>query len=159
MSKNILDRLSINYSTINHDGETYYVTTGTGEMGFGSKLGGSAAFAYVASDVDAIDEEDADYTRFCELVDAGTDRDLALTCAVEGLRLTEGGSCSPVLTDAEYLAARDELVGERVEGGKPGTEDEDSGVVHSVSDDGLVAMIGWDSEVVTPADVASLRMA
>jgi hypothetical protein len=155
MNQNILDRLNINYVTLEHDGETYYVTTSTGEMGFGRKFGGSAAFAYVAADVDAIEDE-IDYSEFCQRVDAETDRDLAIACAIEGMRLTKGGSCSPVLSDAEFLAARDELVGERVESGKPGTEDEDAGTVVSVADG--VAVVAWDSEVRTPCDIASLRM-
>lgn len=50
--------------------------------------------------------------------------------------------------------SEDIRVGSRVEAGEG--EDHDTGVVQSV--DGDVAMVAWDSGVVTPCDVASLQL-
>ena len=46
-------------------------------------------------------------------------------------------------------------VGDRVEGGKPGTEDYDTGRVLAITAD--MATVGWDSGVRTDAPLSSLR--
>jgi hypothetical protein len=40
------------------------------------------------------------------------------------------------------------VVGDRVQGGKPGTEDHDTGRVVSIEDDGSLT-VAWDSGIVT----------
>ncbi len=48
-------------------------------------------------------------------------------------------------------------VGDRVEAGEPGTEDEDTGRVMSVDRKAKIAMVAWESLVVTPAPFDILR--
>jgi hypothetical protein len=106
MNASTLRKLAIDHMRIDVDGNEYVVTTGTGEMNYGSDLGGSAAFAYLASDVDEMDDV-ADYGEFCDAIDTEEDRDLAIALAArEGLRLTHAGACTPVLSDEEYLLVR-----------------------------------------------------
>lgn len=87
------------------------VTTGTGERHYGSALGGSCAFAYATEDVerflDGLDDGPGDYTDMCETLHTIETRELALVLAYDGLRLTHAGACNPVLTDDEFVAARD----------------------------------------------------
>jgi hypothetical protein len=51
--------------------------------------------------------------------------------------------------------ARKLRVGDRVEAGRPGTEDYDVGVVHAV--DGDQVTVGWKSGVVTTQHASVLR--
>ena len=99
-------------TTIVFRGETYVVTTGTGERGYG-RDGGACAFAYEADDVsDYLDAhasiERIDYTEFCNAVTCDEDRDLAIYLAArEEMRLTRAGACTPVLSDEEYTLVRE----------------------------------------------------
>lgn len=96
-----LSDIRVSHSRITVDGTEYIVTTGTGEMGYGDR-GGSAAFAYLAADVDAMEQVE-DYSAFCDRATTEEDRDLAIALAArEGLRLTRAGACQPVLTDDEW---------------------------------------------------------
>lgn len=52
--------------------------------------------------------------------------------------------------DAEEIA-----VGDRVEGGEPGTADYDTGRVDEITE--MVATVAWDSGIVTPAPIYMLR--
>lgn len=104
-----LDALKIAYETVALNGEDYIVTTGTGEIGFGSKGGGSGAFAYLADEVAEIKADD--YADFCERAHPiGSSDDewdaLAVECARRGLRLTEAGACRPALNDREWTLVR-----------------------------------------------------
>lgn len=45
----------------------------------------------------------------------------------------------------------------RVEGGKPDTDDHDTGIVLDLSEDGSKAFVGWDSGVQTWTALAELR--
>lgn len=105
-----LSDLRISNETIEINGSTYVVTTGTGERSYGDDLGGSASFAYDADDVADL-EQVADYAAFCDAVSpVGEDDpnwlDLAVALATRGQRLTIAGACSPALTDREYRIAR-----------------------------------------------------
>ncbi len=98
----------------------YILTCGTGETSFSL---GHQCFAYLAPDVEAWlvawedgtasyatdgDDNHAEpYTSFCEDCEPESDRDLARKLAKDGLRLTEPGTCKPVLDDGEYVDARD----------------------------------------------------
>jgi hypothetical protein len=107
MTKNataILSELNVKHIVVEHAGATYCVTTDTGEVNFGSERGGWAAFAYDSSD--DTDEEIDNYNDFCQCFYAVADRGLAIEVAKRGYRLTEAGSCTPVLTDAEFLLVR-----------------------------------------------------
>lgn len=104
----VLRGLGIDCETIGVGGSNYVVTRDTGEMSYGSDLGGGAAFAY---DADEELESASDYSDFCEQVSpAGEDDpnwlDLAVTLACRGRRLTIAGACRPALTDREYQIAR-----------------------------------------------------
>jgi hypothetical protein len=70
---------------------------------------------------------------------------------------TETVDAAGAVTVGRLGPARPELwsVGDRVEGGAPGTEDYDTGVVHEV-EDGRVR-VGWDSGVSTWAGQDELR--
>ena len=99
-------------------GSEYVVTTGTGEVSYG-RDGGTACFAY---DADAVaifvarfsdgGEEAGRRPRysedFCAWLDPIADaRDVAIWLAArEEYRLTEGGACTPVLSDADYALVR-----------------------------------------------------
>jgi hypothetical protein len=48
-------------------------------------------------------------------------------------------------------------VGDRVEAGRPGSEDEDAGRVMSVDRKSKIAIVAWDTLVVTPAPFDILR--
>lgn len=85
-------------------GTRYVVTTGTGEHNFGGEGGGSAAFAYDAEDVEALDV--ASYQDFCDAMSPEDDRDLAIALATMGYRMTRAGACTPVLDDAEWALVR-----------------------------------------------------
>jgi len=94
-------------TTVEYRGRKYAVTQGTGERGYGAEGGGSAAFAYAASELraDTLRADGWDYSHWCSstgpapVEDAGLARVLARR---HGLRLTRGGSCSPVLSDADF---------------------------------------------------------
>lgn len=105
-----------------HDGSEYIVTVGTEERGYGRDGGGGCAFAYAVEDVSAWltawedgtasyageDCDETPYQSFCEDVSALADRDLAIAMAtLEGWRLTEAGSCQPVLADDEFRSIRE----------------------------------------------------
>ena len=45
----------------------------------------------------------------------------------------------------------------RVEAGKSGTDDYDTGIVLDISDDGTKAYVGWDSGVKTWTAITELR--
>jgi len=105
-----LSDLRIDHDTIEINGTSYVVTTGTGECSYGRDLGGGAAFAYDAEDVEDL-EQPNDYNDFCEeLSPVGEDDPnwlaLAVALAVRGERLTIAGACRPALTDREYQIAR-----------------------------------------------------
>jgi len=105
-----LKDIRISNETIEINGSSYVVTTGTGEREYGRELGGSAAFAYDAADVESA-EQAASYAEFCDAVSPVGDDDpnwldLAVALAVRGQRLTIAGACTPALTDREYQIAR-----------------------------------------------------
>jgi hypothetical protein len=90
---------------VTYQGRLYAVTTGTGEGSYGSELGGSCAFAYAASELRAATlraGDDWDYSEWCREVSTVEDKGLARKLARLGMRLTRGGSCAPVLSDAEF---------------------------------------------------------
>ncbi len=102
--------LGISNDTIEINGTEYVVTTSTDERSYGSDLGGSAAFAYDASDVEGA-AQPANYSDFCDdACPVGDDDpnwlDLAVALACRGQRLTIAGACTPALTDREYQIAR-----------------------------------------------------
>lgn len=96
---------------IEYAGSAYIVTTGTGEISYGSD-GGACAFAYDADDVrtwltSTRADETLDYGDMCDALSASNDRDLAIYLAARHeYRLTEEGACVPVLSDAEYALVR-----------------------------------------------------
>jgi hypothetical protein len=105
-----LSDLQISNETIEINGCDYVVTTGTGERGYGTELGGSAAFAYDAGVVENA-EQPKNYSDFCDDVSAVGEDDpnwleLAVELACRGQRLTIAGACTPALTDREYQIAR-----------------------------------------------------
>lgn len=105
------ERMTGDYSTatIEHDGTTYLITLGTGEMHYG-RDGGECAYAYDVEDVENLLAEsdiEVDYSGdFCARLSPVEDRELAILCAMREFRLTEGGSCKPVLSDDTYAAVR-----------------------------------------------------
>jgi hypothetical protein len=102
----VLNRLGIGYQSIDRDGVLYCITTGTGEREYGDGLGGSAAFAYEADDETNVDEIDS-YSDFCQVFSPCENRGLGAQVAMDlGLRLTEAGSCDPVISDEEFLLCR-----------------------------------------------------
>jgi hypothetical protein len=105
-----LSDLRINNETIEVNGSVYLVTWDTGEIGYGSDLGGGGAFAYDESDIDTL-QQPASYADFCDAATPIGEDDpnwleLAVALAVQGRRLTIAGSCRPALTDREYTVAR-----------------------------------------------------
>lgn len=90
--------------TIEHNGRRYVVTHGTGENQFGSDGGGSAAFAYRASDLRAADLRKGgwDYSTWCNTISAVTDMSLAKALARRGIRLARPGACEAIMSDAEF---------------------------------------------------------
>lgn len=105
-----LGDLRIDHDTIEINGTSYVITTGTGEHNYGRDLGGSAAFAYDADEVAELPQP-KDYNDFCEELSPVGENDpnwleIAVFLAVRGERLTIAGACRPALTDREYQIAR-----------------------------------------------------
>lgn len=96
----------VSVTVVTFRGRKYVVTTGTGEMSYGRDGGGSAAFAYAASDLRSanLQPEGWEYSSWCNTVSTVEDMGLARKLArTTGLRLTRGGACVPVLDDAAFV--------------------------------------------------------
>ena len=101
-----LSDIRVSNHIVTVDGIRYVVTTGTGE--YHTNLG-TACFVYDADEVEALDAAKVcSYQGFCDATTPETDRRVAVVLAArDDLRVIEGGSCRPVLSDADYALIRE----------------------------------------------------